>query len=679
MNIQLSISMLVSDRMETLGKCLASLKPLLTELDSELIVVFTGKNEETLELIQQYTTHIIPFTWCDDFSKARNAGLKEAKGEWFLYLDDDEWFEDTREIIQFFKSGEYRRYQSAFYVVRNYLDFEGERFSDGDVGRMCRLTPETEFVFPIHENLIPFSEPCKKLTAFVHHFGYARKETYERKATKTSRNLPPLLEMYEENPNSPQCCMQISQEYRSVGEYDKAVEYCRRGLSLARNDELIYNYELWLQVNLPLLISYTGDLELALEEGERMLKHSRTLEAGSLHLSVTLTALCLKLKKYRKGLRYVRLYHEKLLYLLKHPEKAILQRAPGLTLDSAKKETVPVYMDGLFFAAEDKDFQTAKQILSWMPWEDENQMMPHYPRLEEWKNTFENQKDAILREYEHLKTSNSYVCIQKILFAEKQKRKQKAEELWRECAANCPPGFQWELFEIAVRNQFSLEALLDHMSPEAWNEYSETVTQRKEWAEMQAFYQKIMPLLKVRPFYERKLEQCFLEKLLTRELFEPAKLIELLKQYCTSICTDASFLYKEEVLAKPEAFALPTRYRFAAPLKDALRLIEAGKFIESFPLLKDALHIYPKMSGTVGQLLRYLEEEIQSPKQAVPEEFMLLGEQVKQVLRGLIDGGQWTEAYGVMGQLLSLLPDDLEVLRMKQEILRQGAGIQNLY
>ena len=94
MNIQLSISMLVSDRMETLGKCLASLKPLLTELDSELIVVFTGKNEETLELIQQYTTHIIPFTWCDDFSKARNAGLKEAKGEWFLYLDDDEWFED---------------------------------------------------------------------------------------------------------------------------------------------------------------------------------------------------------------------------------------------------------------------------------------------------------------------------------------------------------------------------------------------------------------------------------------------------------------------------------------------------------------------------------------------------------------------------------------------------------
>lgn len=43
MNIQLTISLLVSDRMETLRKCLDSLKPLLRELDSELIAVFTGK------------------------------------------------------------------------------------------------------------------------------------------------------------------------------------------------------------------------------------------------------------------------------------------------------------------------------------------------------------------------------------------------------------------------------------------------------------------------------------------------------------------------------------------------------------------------------------------------------------------------------------------------------------
>ena len=59
MNIQLTISMLVSDRMATLGKCLSSLKPLLSELDSELIVVFTGKNEDTLHLVLQSTPPLL--------------------------------------------------------------------------------------------------------------------------------------------------------------------------------------------------------------------------------------------------------------------------------------------------------------------------------------------------------------------------------------------------------------------------------------------------------------------------------------------------------------------------------------------------------------------------------------------------------------------------------------------
>lgn len=667
MNIQLSISMLVSDRMETLGKCLASLKPLLRELDSELIIVFTGKSEESLNLVRQYTSHIIPFDWCDDFAEARNAGLREAKGEWFLYIDDDEWFDDTQEIIRFFKSGEYRQYGSALYRQRNYLDFEGTRFSDGNVGRICRLTSETKFVFPIHENLVPFEEPCKRLTTFVHHYGYARKEKLDQKDTRTSRNLPLLLEMYEKDPDSAQCCMQIAQEYRSVFEFESAVEYCRKGLALARKEERIYNYELWLQANLPLLISYTGDLELALKEGESILKHPRTLEAGELHLCITLVSLCRKLEEYRRGLKYVRLYHEKLAYLLQHPDKAMVQSAAGLTFERAKKEEVPVYMDGLFFAAEAKDFQMARQILSWIPWENQSQVEPHYPRLEEWKKTYEEKTDAILREYSRLGTTNIYVCIQKMLFAETQGHWQETEALWNVCAKDCPTGFQWELIETAVRNQFSLEPLLKEMQPEAWNAYAQMVTERKKWGELQVFCQNIMPLLEAHPFYARKLEQYFLERRLTQELPEPAELAETLGQYCMSVCRDASELFRDEVLASPEAYALPSKYRFAMVIKEALDFLEEGRFTESFPIFKKAIRIYPQMSEAVGALLRDMEEQIQTS--AVSEEFAVLGGQVKQILRGMIDNGQWTEAQGIMTQLLSLLPDDPEVLRMKQEIL----------
>lgn len=672
MNIQLSISLLVSDRMETLGKCLASIKPLLMELDSELIAVFTGKNEETLELLRQYTSLIIPFAWCNDFSKARNAGLKEAKGEWFMYVDDDEWFDDTAEIIQFFKSGEYQRYNSGFYVVRNYLDLEGKRYTDTDVGRMCRMTPKTEFIFPIHENLEPFEEPNKKLRAFAHHFGYARKAKTDRKDTKTSRNLPILLEMLRKEPDSPQHCMQAAQEYRSIGEYENAVTYCRKGLESAQKEKRIYNYELWLQVNLPLLISYTGDLQLAIKEAERILRLPRTLEVAAVHLCVTLVACCRDLKEYRKGLKYVRLFHEKLSELRKDPDAALRQRAVGVTMDKAAEEEIPVYVEGLFFSAETDDMESACDILSWLPWDEKNRISHLYPRLEEWKKKYSHMNDGILARYNTLPTENLYVCLQKTLHAEKYGDIRCAENLWTTCAENCPSGFQWELIEIAVRNGFSLNILMNRMSPEVWSEYAAAVVLKKEAKALEEFYRMIKPLLEEYPFYARKLEQCYLERLLTSELLEPARPAVLLEQYCGSILIDAESLYRSEVLADPETYALPSQYRFAAIVKEALVLFNKGDLTGCIPLLNASVQIYPRMSVAVSQLLRSLEEQIHSSQRTVPEEFLILGNQVKQVLHDLMEKKQWEEAYGVSAQLVSLLPDDLDVLRMKQEILHHG-------
>ena len=36
---------------------------------------------------------------------------------------------------------------------------------------------------------------------------------------------------------------------------------------------------------------------------------------------------------------------------------------------------------------------------------------------------------------------------------------------------------------------------------------------------------------------------------------------------------------------------------------------------------------------------------------------------------GLVENGQWEEAFGVVNQLIALLPGDPEVLKMKQEII----------
>lgn len=138
----LSISLLCCGRKKTTRRCLDSLRRIMEEIPSELIIVDTGCDDETHDILLEYTDQVIPFVWCRDFSKARNVGLKAAKGEWFLYIDDDEWFEDITELVDFFKSGDYRNYAMANYIQRNYADYGEKNYSDAWVSRMAEITKE---------------------------------------------------------------------------------------------------------------------------------------------------------------------------------------------------------------------------------------------------------------------------------------------------------------------------------------------------------------------------------------------------------------------------------------------------------------------------------------------------------------------------------------------------------
>lgn len=688
MNIQLTISLLVSDRMATLGRCLSSLKPLLRELDSELIVVYTGNSPETLELAEQYTSHIIPFTWCNDFSKARNVGLNAAKGEWFLYIDDDEWFENTDEIIHFFKSGEYRQYQTAFYIQRNYNDWEGSSYADAYVGRMCRIFPETRFVYPIHENIKPYPEPSKKFSAFVHHFGYVGARNDTAQSAKSDRNLSLLLKRLETEPASAHLYAQAAQEYGSTQDYDTAIRYCRKGLKLARMTSHPEPLEMWLQLELPRFISYSGDTKLALEEGEALSGSSRLLEVGKLNLTAMLVGFCWNLKEYEKGLQYVLQYRETLEYLWKHPEKAMTQNGITSTFSSGETQAIITYVKGLFFASEVKkasvdssaDKTTAIQtsedviskILSWIPWDDKTKVEPQYENLEEWKRIYADQTEHILESYSQLTADNFYVGLQKAYYAESQNTHGQIQHYWEQCATDCPAYFLPQLLKMAVRNGFSLAILLETISLDKWTICTNALAEQIELPDLDAFYQELLPELSDHPLLAERLHQRFLERQLTQGLLAPTRLLELLEDYCKSIISDTTRIYRDEILNDLDSYILPAQYKFAVRIHNALQLIANGNYAECIPLLTEALHLCPQLSIAVSGLTKYLTEKVANPPQPVSEEFKILGAQVKQMLYGLMENGQWADAYGVNAQLLALLPDDLEVLRLKQNILRQG-------
>lgn len=216
-SILLSISLIVKNEEENLAKCLVSLKHLMDTIPCQLIITDTGSTDGTVELAKNYTNDVYYFQWCNDFAAARNYGLKKAKGQWFMYMDADECFEDTKEIEEFFLSGEYKKYKNATYIVRNYLSLQNKNhYHDSHVTRMYRMDKELKFKGRIHE-FITVSEPIKAFNSFAHHYSYADDNDKEFLDTKYERNLVLLEEELKSDPENIRTVYHLVSQYLKMG------------------------------------------------------------------------------------------------------------------------------------------------------------------------------------------------------------------------------------------------------------------------------------------------------------------------------------------------------------------------------------------------------------------------------------------------------------------------------
>ena len=74
-----------------IGKCLESIKN-QTFKDYEIIVVDDGSNDNSMKIVKKYDTKIINSSHVG-VSEARNIGAKQAKGEYLIFLDSDDYWD----------------------------------------------------------------------------------------------------------------------------------------------------------------------------------------------------------------------------------------------------------------------------------------------------------------------------------------------------------------------------------------------------------------------------------------------------------------------------------------------------------------------------------------------------------------------------------------------------------
>ncbi|GEM_PF-2993181 len=222
----LTISILCSTSdLDTFKKCLDSLDSLRKNVRCELILTDTGMSAECLSYAESKADRILKFSWINDFSAARNVGLKEASGSWFMFLDDDEWFESTKEIENFLNSDEVKDFGSLSYFVRNYTDSDGTNYNVLYTSRCGRITKNSYFHGKIHELLTPFYGPTKYLNDYVHHYGYvfADQEAMDK---KHKRNTLLLRQMMKEEPDNLRWPKHYANELYATGNYYSLHDFC---------------------------------------------------------------------------------------------------------------------------------------------------------------------------------------------------------------------------------------------------------------------------------------------------------------------------------------------------------------------------------------------------------------------------------------------------------------------
>lgn len=256
----LTIGVPVSNQITVIERCMKGIEPILKEIPSELIVIDTGSTDGTVEITKQYGARVYQHPWCDNMSLVRNIAIHKAEGLWYMSIDDDEWFEDVSEIIDFFLNDTYKEYDSASYIQRNLLEEGKLEYSDHRTLRMAKITPELHFEGRIHDALLV--ERGKKeyfFEAAARHTGFAYMNDRIRAMKKSQRNLNILRYDFDEYPMDMRYNYQMANEYAILQMHRTAVSYFFRGISIMREiyeepeTEAIYKIhllELLMQFNI---------------------------------------------------------------------------------------------------------------------------------------------------------------------------------------------------------------------------------------------------------------------------------------------------------------------------------------------------------------------------------------------------------------------------------------------
>ena len=195
--IRISACTIAKNEAENIARSIESYRPFV----DEIIVVDTGSTDDTVKIAEDLGAKVLYFEWCGDFSAAKNVALGAASGDWIIFLDADEYFDESS-----------RR------NIRKLIETADKKGCNIVAGTMVNIDAKTQivistfnqyrifkagcrYVYPVHEDIVsPF--PRRFYTATrselcLYHTGYST----DRISEKSDRNFGILSKTADEEKN----------------------------------------------------------------------------------------------------------------------------------------------------------------------------------------------------------------------------------------------------------------------------------------------------------------------------------------------------------------------------------------------------------------------------------------------------------------------------------------------
>ncbi|MGE8000143.1 glycosyltransferase [Lysinibacillus sp. NPDC093190] len=148
--VSISLCMIVKNEEDVIGRCLASVKGLVDEIN----IIDTGSTDNTKQIVKQYTDRIFDFEWIHHFAAARNFSFHQATKEYILWLDaDDVLLEADQEKFKALKESLTLDIDAVSMNYNLSFDNEGNVSSLLRRYRLVRRDNQFQWIGAVHEYL----------------------------------------------------------------------------------------------------------------------------------------------------------------------------------------------------------------------------------------------------------------------------------------------------------------------------------------------------------------------------------------------------------------------------------------------------------------------------------------------------------------------------------------------